>query len=452
MIRENENSCVICYETFNQEAFGSTVPCGHLFHQKCFDSWIASCSNRRDLKCPMCNSICNGTTPFVRIFLNLDSLQEGNDDISLSSDEEEEEDHGEPPLESQTAKATEINKESTESTEITESSMKDPEIIEILDDDVNTKILSADKQSKEIDDESKYKKKAKKLKQRVKQLEKQREQMAEEIKEKHALEEELEETEVLLDDSKSNALEYCRNLEVVRIELSRAKKEMESMRQMNTEIIQESRIATESLKKLQASYNGELQKAQISSMTEVNELTENNRELSSDNQRLKEAILKHKSDNKQLLHRNKILEKRLSLEVEESMKDFENDRRDNQKKTVKAFREIHCNRQRMKEKATERNNIQKRLKPAATAIAARMCRHAERKLSSKSSSTATAILDNLDLTAKRRKIQLNVQRPKKSSTEDRKASLGKTFRQNETRQNSDYGNNDIRSLFTKVKR
>eukprot|EP00546_Thalassionema_frauenfeldii_P009807 CAMPEP_0178918076 /NCGR_PEP_ID=MMETSP0786-20121207/13621_1 /TAXON_ID=186022 /ORGANISM="Thalassionema frauenfeldii, Strain CCMP 1798" /LENGTH=426 /DNA_ID=CAMNT_0020591737 /DNA_START=44 /DNA_END=1324 /DNA_ORIENTATION=- len=419
MIRENENSCVICYETFNQEAFGSTVPCGHLFHRKCFDSWIASRSNRRDLKCPMCNSICNDTTPFVRIFLNLDSLQQADDDISFSSDEEEEEDHGASPLESQSAKAPEINKESTE---ITEISMKDPEIIEILDDDDNTRIQSEDKQNKEIDDESKYKKKAKKLKQRVKQLEKQREQMAEEIKEKHVLEEELEETETLLDDSKSNALEYCRRLEVVRIALSRATKENEFLRQKNTEFIKESRVATESLKKLQASYNGELQKAQINSMTEVNELTENNRELSSDNQRLKEAILKHKSDNKQLLHRNKILEKRLSLEVEESMKDFENDRRDNQKKTVKAFREIHCNRQRMEEKATERNNIQKRLKPAATANAARMCRHAERKLSAKSSSTATAILDNLDLTAKRRKIQLNVQRPKKSSSEDRKKS------------------------------
>jgi hypothetical protein len=80
----------------NNYNIGATVPCGHLYHYGCFDAWRAS-SHGRAIKCPTCNI---KTTDFTRLFLDITSINglvcqranSGEDDISLSSIEEDDDD------------------------------------------------------------------------------------------------------------------------------------------------------------------------------------------------------------------------------------------------------------------------------------------------------------------------------------------------------------------------
>ena len=104
-------SCPICLEDIfqpppatdgignannNNHNIGATVPCGHLYHYGCFDAWRAS-SHGRAIKCPTCNI---KTTDFTRLFLDITSINglvcqranSGEDDISLSSIEDDDDD------------------------------------------------------------------------------------------------------------------------------------------------------------------------------------------------------------------------------------------------------------------------------------------------------------------------------------------------------------------------
>jgi len=86
----------------NNYNIGATVPCGHLYHYDCFDSWRASQAARRSshdpsIKCPTCNL---KTKDFTRLYLDITSINGlicqraggGDDDISLSSIEDDDED------------------------------------------------------------------------------------------------------------------------------------------------------------------------------------------------------------------------------------------------------------------------------------------------------------------------------------------------------------------------
>jgi len=89
----------------NNYNIGATVPCGHLYHYDCFDSWRASQAARRSshdstVKCPTCNV---KTKDFTRLYLDVTSINGficqraggDEDDISLSSIEDDDEDESE---------------------------------------------------------------------------------------------------------------------------------------------------------------------------------------------------------------------------------------------------------------------------------------------------------------------------------------------------------------------
>mmetsp|Transcript_34787 Transcript_34787/g.37655 ORF Transcript_34787/g.37655 Transcript_34787/m.37655 type:complete len:525 (+) Transcript_34787:27-1601(+) len=89
----------------NSYNIGATVPCGHLYHYDCFDSWRASQASRRSshnpsIKCPTCNL---KTKDFTRLYLDVASINglicqrtgSGDDDISLSSIEDDDDDESE---------------------------------------------------------------------------------------------------------------------------------------------------------------------------------------------------------------------------------------------------------------------------------------------------------------------------------------------------------------------
>ncbi|GFH59578.1 hypothetical protein CTEN210_16054 [Chaetoceros tenuissimus] len=84
-------NCTICLEHLSSSTFGCLNPCGHYFHQDCYNQWMATCYNKsykNKVKCPQCNVESEG---FIRSFLDLENLCV-NDDVSISDDEGDEED------------------------------------------------------------------------------------------------------------------------------------------------------------------------------------------------------------------------------------------------------------------------------------------------------------------------------------------------------------------------
>ena len=80
-------NCPICIEPLSEKPFGNTAPCGHYFHEECYDRWVAKSSKQLVTgewftKCPTCNTHCSS---FIRSYLDLDTLNVDN--VSISSDE-----------------------------------------------------------------------------------------------------------------------------------------------------------------------------------------------------------------------------------------------------------------------------------------------------------------------------------------------------------------------------
>ena len=88
MSSEEASTCVICLEALvgSDMPIGAAAPCGHCLHVECWDSWVASSlGSRRDCKCPMCNKHADS---FVRLFVDFGIVDNDNDSLSMSSDEE----------------------------------------------------------------------------------------------------------------------------------------------------------------------------------------------------------------------------------------------------------------------------------------------------------------------------------------------------------------------------
>lgn len=47
---ETPDLCVICFETLDATASYRRLPCAHLLHQPCIDTWLCN----RDTSCPLC--------------------------------------------------------------------------------------------------------------------------------------------------------------------------------------------------------------------------------------------------------------------------------------------------------------------------------------------------------------------------------------------------------------
>lgn len=77
-VDEEGNKCPICLEDllFTCSTIGTISPCGHVFHQICFDSWTKA-KKKSKVECPTCLTKCNG---FVRLYLSLLKPEEDDDD------------------------------------------------------------------------------------------------------------------------------------------------------------------------------------------------------------------------------------------------------------------------------------------------------------------------------------------------------------------------------------
>jgi len=83
MHQEDDNKCPICLEDllYGCSEIGAVAPCGHVFHQTCFDSW-AGVAKKAKVECPTCKFKCR---EFVRLYLSL---------LKPMDDDEEDEDEG----------------------------------------------------------------------------------------------------------------------------------------------------------------------------------------------------------------------------------------------------------------------------------------------------------------------------------------------------------------------
>jgi hypothetical protein len=62
-----DNDCPICQETLHgYSSVGCTVPCGHVFHRSCFETWQIHSTARR---CPCCNEFLTGFIARIHITL-----------------------------------------------------------------------------------------------------------------------------------------------------------------------------------------------------------------------------------------------------------------------------------------------------------------------------------------------------------------------------------------------
>jgi hypothetical protein len=67
--------CDICCNSYASSTIGAAVPCGHMFHMKCFEKWIADQDGPRKqspIYCPSCDEICSRDKPFIRLYLTID--------------------------------------------------------------------------------------------------------------------------------------------------------------------------------------------------------------------------------------------------------------------------------------------------------------------------------------------------------------------------------------------
>ena len=90
----NNGNCCICLESlFGDEdapSIGACVPCGHVFHEPCFDKWRAQQQQQRGgtCKCVMCNQ---PATQFVKLYLDRSSEPSTDGMVDLDAPDKEDE-------------------------------------------------------------------------------------------------------------------------------------------------------------------------------------------------------------------------------------------------------------------------------------------------------------------------------------------------------------------------
>jgi hypothetical protein len=435
-MEDEGNSCVICYEPLSTSPVGTTVPCGHLFHASCFGEWGVR-NIGRDLRCPMCNGICSHHNPFVRIFVNLGAV--AAEDVSMSSDEE---DNGEK------------DEEERDADTIGGSQLGGPkfpygnDVIEILDDDDEPQ-LRPNKKKKASNDTSsdKYKKKAQALKVHVNRLEKRNNELVEKDRAattKHkAMQEKFDTVDADLEEIGEKHKINCLLLREAKVELSRKKSRLETSERETNDYKQQASHAQAALKTIQQGHNRSLQEAQSTSLAEVRELRQVHTCLSTENQRFKEAFAKRDLEVVQLRRRVKSLESSIGVQVDDSLKDFEIDRRKSQKQRQQALNLIQFKTQRRHEEEREvardeRKELQRKMSGKGTALAARICRASEKKITSK----ASTVMDILDMNAsKMPNIQIRTRKTEPLSKRKNALALKSMASPKRSLQN------DIRTMF-----
>jgi hypothetical protein len=86
----DDNKCPICLEDllYGRSPIGGLYPCGHVFHETCFDSWVKT-KKKDKADCPTCKKKCQFVKLFISLLTSTDDLEEDNYPYGETDDQEE---------------------------------------------------------------------------------------------------------------------------------------------------------------------------------------------------------------------------------------------------------------------------------------------------------------------------------------------------------------------------
>jgi hypothetical protein len=262
----SSNDCVICLNPLAQDGtpFGATTPCGHCFHEACFQQWTES-QSKNNRKCPICNAHAKS---FCRIYLDLSKLEGEDDAVSISSSSdnddsyEEEQDHddsdGKLKVESESGRRTcNIAKDGNAAA-------------------------------------SKFKVVAKRLKKQVRDLHKKLALTAQEnLNDLMSLREEKLDLEKTIQSYQTELSSLTKQVLRVDEVMLRCTQLERTLRETNFKLSESQELAEKSqleIQRLKACHQEELSRAQVQSMSEVKHLLDQHPKLVAENQLLKQKL------------------------------------------------------------------------------------------------------------------------------------------------------------------
>jgi hypothetical protein len=288
---DGNNDCVICLEPLSSGVIGAATPCGHCFHEACFEGWRASklpAQQARaplpwyellglpDLKCPLC---AKETRDFCRLYLDLGALgsaggDDSDEDSSLGSCEGQENEFGGGGNGSAAASGEE-------------------------DDGIEIKKPLPSMAEAFLGDEAKkYRAKAKRLKSRIVMLESQRAQQSEELRdvqERYAKNrKELVSARKDLEEFDTQIGSYEREREVTCLELVQLRREKQELSSKLEKASAAKDRAERHLADARKEHARELQKVQHSTMTEVQKMLSDQPRLIKENRELKQLLSQYR--------------------------------------------------------------------------------------------------------------------------------------------------------------
>ena len=295
------NRCLVCLESLSLEPVGAVVPCGHCLHVSCWNGWTASrlagaSTAGRSVKCPMCNS---SSTNFVRLFCDFGAQTLDDDEWSLSSNEE-----GENDANNTLGPFNEtVVSSSGQSHDHLENSNHDVSEVIVLDDDDDlspAKVSTATakmKTSIAVDgNDKKYKRKAKQMKERLSQLQADLKQHG---IEKEKLIAQVKEQKDALDELESEVNEVAEVREFALREVEGLQLQVTQLKRQNTEIIEKISAvqleATQCKREMQdmaARFKHRLAQVSAASVKEVQQLLHEHPRIKAENQELKQELQK----------------------------------------------------------------------------------------------------------------------------------------------------------------
>lgn len=326
-------SCPICLEDIflpnpnsNSEAsngnskkenynIGVTVPCGHLYHYDCFDSWRASqtasrSSRNHNIKCPTCNT---KTKDFTRLYLDVTTITgsychlagNGEDDISLSSVDEDDND-------SVSEDYTEENKKNHQNdiSVIAQQSADVDHGEEVVVDLTSSpssgrqqqqKSSSSSRISHRGDSHDDLKTEHQRLKRIAKKFKRQflqkNVQYKEQYDEKKKISEKFRQTEKEMSEMKDGVDKMKRDQQMTnlhfnesRLSLLRTLTELDLLKSQKSTLEKEKSKLDSQMKNCHSYYENELEKARTKSMSEVQQILEDHPKVVEENRKLKQQL------------------------------------------------------------------------------------------------------------------------------------------------------------------
>ena len=297
---DEKNLCTICLQSLSDAAFGAVYPCGHVFHEECWQRWEASQLGRQRIKCATCNRRDVG---FCRLFLDISGLEEnGNDDdddslsscsSSVGAAEAENTTTSSGNASRNEAEVAQVSSQESEEQAKDNRANDDDEVVVIVDTGVPPVAPKRNKRSDDPpnnskrDTSSKYKRLAKKFKCRNASLESKHEQLKNEHQE---LGETLAETkqELTEQEEKHAHLEQQysktqRQWEGANLQIVELNHELRTVRETLSKEKSSKEILASKLEDIHVRYDVKLKRAEYTSVAEFKRLVD-------ENQRLKEKL------------------------------------------------------------------------------------------------------------------------------------------------------------------